>query len=256
MLKDNCEIEIVVNGKKVNEYLHEGRCYIEAKDGSEFKIKVRNNNWYKVLAIPSVDGLSVIDGEEASSKSRGYIIDPQSTITIDGWRVNKQEVAKFYFTDSKKSYSHKIGKGKENIGVIGIMILPEELDLFPQLITYNNTANKILTNEWIDKPLKWYGWTSETTGQNYRSQTTLLCCSNASSINDNTERSLGTGFGDRKHDEVREVSFRADKKNPIIFEIFYNSRKELEKIGIKLDKPAGYITPSAFPGDRFCKIPD
>lgn len=249
MLKDNCEIEIVVNGKKVDEYLHQGRCYIEAKDKSEFKIKVRNNNWYKVLAIPSVDGLSVIDGDEASSKSRGYIIEPHSMITIDGWRINTQEVAKFYFTDSKNSYSHKIGKGKENIGVIGVMILPEkEQNVFPVNYTSSNT--------WINEPLKWYGWTTQSQGKNYRSETTVLCCSNASSMNNSTDRSLGTGFGDRKHDEVREVNFQADKSNPIVFEIFYNSRKELEKMGIKFDKPAGYITPSAFPGEGFCKIPD
>ena len=67
-------------------------------------------------------------------------------------------------------------------------------------------------------------------------------------------QALGTGFGDKKHSEVTSVEFERKNYTDAVFEIYYNSREELEKTGICLKKEPLYVTPQAFPGN-YCKAP-
>ena len=111
MKKSNYEFEIVVNGKPLKEYYHESKNYIEGKKNTEFSLRIKNNGSAKILAIPSVDVLSAMDGKKASFDSSGYVISGYDSMTIDGWRTSDDEVAKFYFSNPEDSYGKRKGEG-------------------------------------------------------------------------------------------------------------------------------------------------
>ena len=238
MLKQNYEVQITINGKPAREFYHEGKYYVEAREGSEFQIKIKNNSFERIVAVPSVDGLSVIDGEEASYNSRGYIINAYDSMTIDGWRKSDKEVAKFVFTDKKNSYSVKRKKGEGNIGVIGVAIFPEKVKEYQ--ITYYESP-----------PIRRYNWWGDTITWSTMSACSSISCSSTSN---NQSKSLGTGWGNEKKSEVQSVGFeRADYC--VEMSIFYATAKELINMGISLDDKPKYISPEAFPGNGYCQPP-
>lgn len=266
MRKSNYEVEVLVNGKSVDEYLHEGKIYIEGKEKSEFSIKVKNNGISRIVAIPTIDGLSVMDGEPASLKSRGYIVNGHDSITIDGWRTSDDKVAKFFFTSPEKAYAEKIEKG-ENIGVIGVAVFEEKPST---TITY--VYEKFYPHEKIYPQIDPWGprwpWGSPWINDIGNDQYTISCSSvneysTLTNISDSTsnntsalyQQEVGTGFGEEKVAPVTTVSFDRKDAPSEVFEIFYNTREQLKKMGVTFKKPV-YVTPSAFPADNgYCKPP-
>ncbi|MFV8756259.1 hypothetical protein ACNOYE_37410 [Nannocystaceae bacterium ST9] len=81
-----------------------------------------SNTTYEVVL--SVDGLDVIDGRPAGFDKRGYVIDPFSSVVIDGWRTSEDTVAAFRFSSIEDSYADRTGESR-NIGVIGAAFFRE-----------------------------------------------------------------------------------------------------------------------------------
>jgi hypothetical protein len=102
----------------------EGRPYVIGETGQRYLIGVENNSPYRYEVVGSVDGLDVIDGETASFHKRGYVVDPYTSTTIEGWRTSSDSVAAFRFSDIDDSYAERKGKGR-NIGVIGVAFFHE-----------------------------------------------------------------------------------------------------------------------------------
>lgn len=98
--------------------------YVAGQPGQRYKLRVQNNSAYRYEVVASVDGLDVIDGDSASFAKRGYIIDPWSSITIDGWRTGEASIAAFRFSAMEESYADRKGQGR-NIGVIGFAFFHE-----------------------------------------------------------------------------------------------------------------------------------
>ncbi|MEY4729035.1 MAG: hypothetical protein RL020_193, partial [Pseudomonadota bacterium] len=46
-------------------YLHDGKYYVAGKPGNEYQIRVRNQMSSDFLAVTSVDGVNVLNGETA-----------------------------------------------------------------------------------------------------------------------------------------------------------------------------------------------
>lgn len=252
MLKNDYEVEILVNGHKVDEYLKDGKVYIEARKDTKYSIKIKNNSWKKILAIPTVDGLSVIDGKEASFDSPGYVIYPHHSSTIDGWRKSNSEVAEFYFSDLEKSYAAKVDKSG-NQGIIGVAIYQEKESV---TTVYTMIQPVIQHNPWWFNG-GWYGTSvSRTLGTLSAScNSSIQDGSTTSCFNCQSVQDVGTGWGKTKTSEVINTSFESDKSTLTVFEILYNSRKELEKIGIEFEKKVNYVSFSkAFPNE-YCQEP-
>jgi hypothetical protein len=74
--------------------------------------------------VASVDGLDVIDGRPADLHKRGYVLEPQQTLVIDGFRRNEYEVAAFRFGRVRESYAARTS-GDRNVGVIGVAVFAE-----------------------------------------------------------------------------------------------------------------------------------
>jgi hypothetical protein len=120
-------LEILVDGQPVRTIQHDGKTYLPvARLGTEYQIRVWNYGPRRIAAMVSVDGLSVINGKPASESQPGYLVEPNSSILIKGWRRNLDMVAAFSFEERGKSYAAQVGR-PENIGVIGLIAVEEEM---------------------------------------------------------------------------------------------------------------------------------
>jgi hypothetical protein len=122
------DISILVNGNRCKQYFHEGKTLIEAKDGSEYTIEIKNNTYSRILAVCSVDGLDILTGKPAVSSNPGYVIGAYNVGKFDGFRVSDDKVAKFVFGSKGSSYAADKEDGSErNVGVIGIRLFQEKI---------------------------------------------------------------------------------------------------------------------------------
>ncbi len=98
--------------------------YAIGEPGQRYEIEVTNHSGGRYEVVASVDGLDVIDGGQASTRKRGYILEPYGTLVIDGWRTHEDEVAAFRFGRVEDSYAARRGAPRD-IGVIGVALFTE-----------------------------------------------------------------------------------------------------------------------------------
>lgn len=266
------EFEVLVNGKSVNEYDDGGLTYIEGKEGTEFAIRMRNRTSKRVLFVPTIDGLSVMDGKEASFDSSGYIVGAYSTETIDGWRRSDNEVAKFFFTKVKDSYAAKADKGG-NEGIIGCAVVREKEKPQPIVIEkyihvnhypypYWPNGNPFLLQmnsaEGSSNPLSNTHTGGSLMGINTsasaQAMNTSAPAQAVASFNAQASAGLGTGFGEVKYSPTRSVEFERESAPTCVFNLRYNTRENLEAMGVKFKKPLQIA--QAFPAQKgYCEPP-
>jgi hypothetical protein len=103
-----------------------GKKFMIGAAGERYSIVIQNHAPARLEVVVSVDGLDVLDGQEASFAKRGYIIGPQSSIEIDGFRQSTETVAAFRFGSVKDSYAEKKHGNGRNVGVIGVAVFNEQ----------------------------------------------------------------------------------------------------------------------------------
>lgn len=118
-------LEVLVDNQPLPTVVHQGKTYLPVpKLGVEYAIRVTNHGPRRVVAMISVDGLSVITGQPASETQPGYVVSPKGQIVIKGWRRDMNTVAAFSFQERDKSYAALMGR-PENVGVIGLVAIEE-----------------------------------------------------------------------------------------------------------------------------------
>jgi len=259
-------VEIRVHGNTVREYQHDGKIWVEGRKGSEFDIRLKNMSPERVLVVGSVDGLSIMDGKTASYDSGGYILRPLEFITIPGWRLSDDEVAKFFFSKSGQSYAAKMDKPRD-IGVIGFAMFKER----PQPVTvmhssrgYSKGPGGMSCN--FDMSMDSHNYSASldpqanaagdwSVGEVERGGTPRGVRQRV--IRQTAKQELGTGFGERVSNRVTTVPFEKASNTPEeVLEIRYDSRQGLQKRGVDLDqRPAVTGEPNAFPGSKGCQPP-
>ena len=121
----NFQLEVVVNGRPLPEYYARGRTYIEALNGAEYELRVRNDSSDRVAVALSVDGLNTIDARHTSAwNASKWVVEPYQTITISGWQMSSERARRFYFTNERDSYGAKLGQ-TANLGVISAVFFRE-----------------------------------------------------------------------------------------------------------------------------------
>jgi hypothetical protein len=269
---------VLVNGRKVKEYRHNGLTFIEAKDGTEFSIEVKNHYPYRVLAIVSVDGLDVIDGKPATNKSRGYIINGHDSVTINGWRKSDAEVGAFKFVTSDKSYATEKGSGQNN-GVIAVKFIAEKPKAYVPKINWPQPQPQqpwdsqpwLPDPKWPSRPTPYYrldqtgnagllgGGTlrgmsaGRTLTADYSTKSAPTASAYACSVDsnvtlENASFDMGTTWGSVRQDKVTETEF--EYGNEIDTHTFYYaSREALKAMGIPLISERQVVRlPEAFQG--------
>jgi hypothetical protein len=119
------EVDILVDGTPLTEYAARGKVYVEALEGREYAIRLRNPLGVRVAVALSVDGLNTIDARHTSATAaRKWVLAPYETVVISGWQTGSGEARRFFFTTEARSYGQWLGK-TENLGTISAVFFRE-----------------------------------------------------------------------------------------------------------------------------------
>jgi len=139
----NFELDVIVNGRPVEEYYARGRTYVEALQGAEYELRLRNPSPDRVAVALSVDGLNTIDARHTSAwNASKWVIEPYQTITISGWQMSSERARRFYFTNERDSYGAKLGQ-TANLGVISAVFFREQRRVVPVTPPYPVTRDRM-----------------------------------------------------------------------------------------------------------------
>jgi hypothetical protein len=225
-------MKILINGREIYEYRDNANdVWVEGREGSNYEIELQNHTGQRVMAVVSVDGLSVLNGERASVRSsNGYVLSPYQTMRIPGWTLSNREVAAFKFGKTYNSYATQTGKSQE-LGVISSAWFEEAAQVvnLSNLVGYDTLLNG--------------------------AQRGILCsASYASAVVE--PASLGTEFGARQDFQTTAVSFR--KRDPnhydALISIYYDDQRGLERRGISIREQKVNRKPNPFV-DEGCTPP-
>jgi hypothetical protein len=111
-------------GRLLPGYQTAGRTLVVGEDGARYRIVIHNVTTARFEVVASVDGLDVIDGHPADPARRGYIVEPNGSLVIDGFRTSDRDVAAFRFGKVAESYAAQTA-GDRDVGVIGLAFFAE-----------------------------------------------------------------------------------------------------------------------------------
>ena len=118
-------VEVLVGGSPVQVIYGRGRRYVEAREGAEYELLVRNPSPVRVAVALSVYGLNTIDARRTSAwESSKWVIEPYGTIRISGWQMSSSRARHFYFTTERDSYAARLGRASD-LGVITAVFFRE-----------------------------------------------------------------------------------------------------------------------------------
>lgn len=267
------EASVRVHGRPVKEVHHRGHTYVEGRKGTEYTLHFKNHQKTyrgyenqrktKVLVIPSVDGLCVIDGKPAGRNSPGFIITANESIDIPGWIVDSNTAAKFTFwpqdARGEATYVEELSKSGANVdvgnqGLIGFLVIEEHftptLTLnghhFPKDIGIWNGAGFSIPSEY-DSPR---GMTvSANSNTFYMTQPSDVGSSWSSN---SLDAGIGTKFGQATNFQTTTDTF---KRGKVLAELVieYDTLRGLKDRGVPVHLFKGsnkkYGERSAFPAD-------
>lgn len=103
------------------------KAYIQAKKGMNYGVKIRNRTNKRIGVVIAVDGRNIISGKKSylTNDERMYILNPHETRVYKGWRTSRNQVNRFYFTNSKYSYASSWGDDSA-MGVIAVAAFKEK----------------------------------------------------------------------------------------------------------------------------------
>ena len=134
-------------------YHSRGKRYVVGRRNSKYSISLKNNSRSRLEVVVSVDGLDVVDGKPASVRKRGYILSPEQTIEIRGWRSSEEEVASFMFSSMVGSYSHLRHGETGNVGVVGLAVFTER-GIDPWSGRAADAARRFSASPFAESPLR------------------------------------------------------------------------------------------------------
>lgn len=271
MQNNGFELSVEVNGRSIREFGHLGRTYCEGRKSNRYHIKFRNSRAERVLVVPTVDGISVVDGNPHHANSSGYVVQAYSSLTISGWRTSLNEVREFEFGEKGGSVAGKT-VGTQNVGVIGAMVFTEKAKFvwqgFPvhhyhhypppsyvsPVMIYTDCAfpepsySACVNSAGPAGPVGEKGACGDL-------GISIMYCNTMAASNPAPapDFNLGTTYGQAIQDAVTKVEF---EKGLCVatMEIYYSDRDGLTKAGIQVDKASELASfPQAFGG--FCKLP-
>ena len=274
MQYNNITLNVLIKGRVINEYPHNGQVFVEGRANSEFELEVKNHNHHRVEVILSVDGLAITDGKEAGPNSTGYLIDAGGSVRIPGWKLNEGNAAAFEFTGKGKSYAQAATGSSLNTGVIGLMAFSEKVRApVWNAPTYASTGwpfyngqgigtcsmggsesvamGAVAMNAVSHEPRTGGGIQSRSKGA-MRGITISASCADPEPV-----QNLGTGFGAAMEFNTSTVSFdRGDLISTIV--LYYDDAVGLRKRGIEVSRKrtGDKQLPNAFPGMSGCIPPD
>ncbi len=224
------QIEIVdtASGRALQTWQHAGRSWVAGEPGARYALRIRNPTPRRLLAVVSVDGVNVLSGESAAYGQGGYVFEPWSTATIDGWRKSLAETAAFYFTELPDSYAARTGRPLD-VGVIGLAVFEEYVSppVAPAAPPLSFPERAKARGEARDD--------AAATRDLAREQSAMAAAP-----------SLGTGHGERLHSPATTTRFQRAASTPnAVIAIHYDRLSSLIARGIV--PPPAVAEPNPFP---------
>jgi len=125
-------LDVLVDGRTVPVYGHDGRSYVEALKGRPYSIRLTNRTGGRIAVALSVDGLNVIDAKHTSAHdAQKWILDPWQSIVLPGWQTSSGTARRFFFTTEEASYGSWLGR-TDDLGVISAAFFRERSRVEPQ----------------------------------------------------------------------------------------------------------------------------
>jgi hypothetical protein len=239
-------------GRQLPTYALRGRTYVLGNQGARYQIRVRNHTPRRIEAVVSVDGRDAIDGKQATTRKRGYIVSPYGEVSIDGFRVSMESVATFRFSSVADSYAGRMGDARD-VGVIGVAVYTEyqpPVAVVPMAPSYGQDEQYDPGARDFDmsqpsrraegarkSPEPGPAPAPPATQPPSRSEGRLR---GAMDKNPATERpGLGTEFGEQRDSRVTLTEFQRARPRPdVVLQVRYNDHDGLLALGIPVDGPA------------------
>jgi hypothetical protein len=240
-------------GRSLPVYRYRGEYWVAGNPGSKYSIAVNNRLGERVLAVMSVDGVNVLNGETASIDQTGYVFNRYQRYEVAGWRKSDREIAAFTFVASPRSYAERTGR-PDNVGTIGVALFrekyepPRYVEPHPRYRYEQNDSFKRAPAESDTAQLRAAPAAPSAapapTGDTAKSR---VFESERSAVGGVTgqrvEEKLGTGHGAREWSSITRTHFERASNTPA------------EVITIRYDSPAnlismGVIPPTRSPWDR------
>src|SRR5215213_1273070 len=120
-------LEVLVGGSPLDVLYGRGRRYVEAREGAEYDLLLRNPLPVRVAVALSVDGLTTKDARRTSAwDASKWVIEPYGTIRVSGWQMSSSRARRFYFTTERDSYAARLGRAAD-LGVITAVFFRENV---------------------------------------------------------------------------------------------------------------------------------
>ncbi len=242
------DLWVCTNGNKLAEFSKDGRFYVEGREGTEFSLKLRNNNPFRVKVVVSVDGVSVISGKPAgeSDSEAGYVLGAHETTDIRGYRLDNDNVAAFRFTKAEKGYAQADKGMSGTTGVIGVRVFKEKTVPAPAPVVVKEVHHHH-HDDWIYNGTPWWPYRrsfpyygspyygvasgmSSPIGQAGGNESAIFCCSNSSTSSLGAQASTFTSCslkGSVANDSLmRSVSSPSIEENPFTLGATFGSKTE------------------------------
>jgi len=171
---------------------NEHRAYVEAINGENYSLNIRNRSNQRVGLVIAVDGRNIISGKKSNLKynENMYILGPYETQSYAGWRTSSKDIHRFYFTESDDSYAQAFGDGSA-MGVIAVAVYEEKQPLF------SRHDKKKRAKSSVQAPNRSHNHHAESAAD--------------SVLSEQAEKDAGTGFGEHATSHVRRVQFNAKR---------------------------------------------
>lgn len=237
------------SGRSLPVYWHEGRAYVVGRPGNEYQVMVKNRLGEDLLAIVSVDGLNVMDGQPANPRYGGaYIVSRGSRVDIKGWRKSMEEVAAFYFTSLTDSYAGRTGR-PDNVGVIGVSLFERKRQYFPPGVAESDDSYRKRQEEVRAKAEKADGQANRDSSsrEEHAPKLTQRNTDATAAPPPAAPAPLGTGHGRREESRVQWQQFERSTDAPVeTIAIYYDSYRNLVAQGV-LQPAYGRRDPNPWP---------
>jgi hypothetical protein len=239
------DIDLIVNNVAISKYFDSYRnTFVEGRKGTAYAIRLTNRNPYKVKAIVSVDGKNILTGDQVWEK--GYVIEPNSSLDVPGWRIDKDKVAQFVFSELKDGYN--VGSGS-NSGVIGVRAFKE---VFTAAISPGVSVKEwdLTQTTWMDaSPTNANTRTYASKGISMNSLYAPSISAEPRELNAIATGAIAsevaTGWGEDKQFQTTKSEEKFEQTHYNQNAIYYDSAKGLAKRGIHVRGAGG--VPDAFP---------
>lgn len=216
------QIEVLVNGVPLGEYHARGKRYVEAIQGEEYSIRLRNPLPVRVAVALSVDGLNTIDARRTTSwEASKWVLMPYETVTVGGWQMSSARARKFYFTSERDSYAAKIGRAAQ-LGLISAAFYPER----------EATTNNVTPPPPYGRPKERAQAESSASAPRSSARTESRRDSDSSSAGVADDEYAATGIGRSVRHDVSWVSLDLQSRPAAEISLRYEYREQLIRLGI------------------------